>query len=289
MRLLLLPALLFLSGYVLAQQDYHEEIRKWDSSRVVYLKSKNGWLNLAGLYWLKDGPNSFGSDSTNDIIFPPIGVEPKAGYFDLTEGTVRMVSTGQISVNGKPTKDALMFHPDSTNTPSAAAGSLTWMIIKREEKYGVRLRDLNHPAIAAFKGIERFPVDSSWRVKAYLDTNARQFVTINNVLGQTFAQSSPGKLRFTLQGKTYSLDALTEGDQLFIIFGDETSGITTYAAGRYIYSKWPDTNGYTTLDFNKAYNPPCAFTDHATCPLPPRQNILPLAVTAGEKSNGEGH
>jgi uncharacterized protein (DUF1684 family) len=111
---------------------------------------------------------------------------------------------------------------------------------------------------------------------------------ITNVLGQTNAQDSPGKLVFTIAGKEYQLDALVEGDQLFILFGDATSGKTTYPAGRFLYADLPDANGNSIIDFNKAFNPPCAFTIYATCPLPPKQNILPIAITAGEKDHHGG-
>jgi len=275
----------------LSQPGYLEEIRRWDSSRVAFLTGATGWLNLAGLFWLKEGRNSFGSATDNDIVFPKSSLPQKAGYFELKNGVVRMTAFpgSGILVNGNTTSEALLLHPDSTAAMVSAWGPLTWIVIKREDRYGIRLRDLEHPAVAGFRGIDRFPIDSAWRVKAYLDTTTRRFVTIDNVLGQTYTQYSPGKLRFQLQGKDHNLDALVEDDKLFIIFGDETSALTTYAAGRYMYAGLPDPAGFTVLDFNKAYNPPCAFTDFATCPLPPRQNILPLAVVAGEKDASTHH
>ena len=141
--------------------------------------------------------------------------------------------------------------------------------------------------VKEFEGTARFGTDSLWRIKAYLkkaEKPANVFIT--NIIGQTNAQSSPGKLFFTYAGKEYVLDALEEEHQLFIVFGDATSGKETYAAGRFLYADIPGADGITFLDFNKAYNPPCAFTNYATCPLPPKQNILPFAITAGEKTYG---
>jgi uncharacterized protein (DUF1684 family) len=150
---------------------------------------------------------------------------------------------------------------------------------------GVRLRDLGHPSLKSFKGIDRFPVDAAWKLEAILKTDSiRKTIPIRNVLGQTTEQYSPGKLQFTIEGKLYSLDALEEEDQLFIIFGDQTNGESTYPSGRFVYVAKPGPDGKTVIDFNKSYNPPCAFTPHATCPLPPRQNQLPLSIVAGEKN-----
>jgi hypothetical protein len=269
-----------------ASDSYVKEISQWDSARVKYLTSDNGWLNLKGLLWLSEGRNSFGSDSSNQVIFPDKKIAAHAGYFELANGVVTMVTQPKagIKVNGKISKSAIIYHKDSSKLPVCSSGSLRWTVKRSDDKYGIRLRDLEHPAVKNFKGIERFPVDSTWKIKAYLDSRQlKSGVAITNVLGQTITHDSPGKLIFTIFNKTYSLDAVWEGEELYIIFGDETTGVTTYASGRYLYAKKPDANGYTILDFNKALNPPCAFTEFATCPLPPRQNFLDIAITAGEK------
>jgi uncharacterized protein (DUF1684 family) len=268
-----------------AQDAYQEEIRVWDSTRHEFLKSENGWLNLVGLLWLSEGKNSFGSDPSNAVVFPAGSVVPKAGHFDLHNGVVTMTAKPSIAitVNGIKKSSAVIHHKDSTTLPVAAFGSLRWTIKKSKDKYGIRLRDLKSPAISAFKGIERFHADPAWKVVARLEKSGSGGISITNVLGQTSEHASPGKLVFNLIGKSFSLETMTEGDQLFIIFSDETSGTTTYPSGRYLYAAKPDRDGYTTLDFNKAINPPCAFTEFATCPLPPKQNILPISITAGEK------
>lgn len=273
-----------------AQSNYAEEISIWDSTRVRDLKAGNGWLNLAGLYWLQPGENRIGTDAQNEIVFPTGSVPGFAGTIKLQDGVVTWQPARgvKILVGGVRRDVDTLFHPRHGFIPVSAYGSYRWTIIKREDRYAIRLRDLQHPLVINFPGISRFPVDTTWRVKAYLQTTLGSKINITNVLGQTTAQESPGKLVFQLKGKTYTLDALKEGNELFIVFGDETSGISTYPSGRFIYTQMPDAQGYTILDFNKAFNPPCAFSEFATCPLPPRQNVLPLAVEAGEK-NFEKH
>jgi uncharacterized protein (DUF1684 family) len=279
---LFLNCIFFFTSF--SQPAYLEEIRQFDSSRVAHLKSDNGWLNLAGLLWLSEGRNSFGSDPKNKIVFPAAGVPARAGYFELNKGVVTMVTEpgSGVTVDGKFRQRTVIFHPDSARLPVSAIGSLRWTIKKSDDQYGIRVRDLEHRAVKEFRGLERFAVDSSWRVRAFLQKSSGG-IPITNVLGQTINLESPGKLIFTIKGREYSLDALWEGEQLYIIFGDETTGVTTYASGRYIYARKPGPDGYTILDFNKAFNPPCAFTDFATCPVPPKQNWLDVAVTVGEK------
>lgn len=284
-KIIALGGLTLLAIVVHAQSNYQQAIEGWHNKRIESLKAESGWLNLVGLFWLEEGKNTFGSDKQNNIVFPTGSIAAQAGYFERKGNTVKLiVAEGvNITINGKPIKEAIVFHPDTVRTPTTVAGNLKWTIIKRDNKIGIRLRDIKSPAVAAFKGIERFAVDSTWKIEASLQAAPKASIAITNVLGQTNEQQSPGKLLFTINGKQYSLDALEEGNELFIIFGDATSGKTTYPAGRFLYATKPGANGKTILDFNKAYNPPCAFTDFATCPLPPKQNILPIAFTVGEK------
>ena len=163
-------------------------------------------------------------------------------------------------------------------------GDLRWKIIKRDDKLGIRLRDLQSPAVQAFKGIEHYPVDTNLIVKARFEPHTTPTsVPITNILGQTYRQFSPGFVNFTLAGKNYSFITLDEYGKLLIVFGDSTNEIETYAAGRFTLADQPVGPGTTIIDFNKAYNPPCAFTTFATCPLPPKQNILRIPLRAGEK------
>jgi len=270
--------------------NYHQSIEEWHKSRVEQLKTENGWLNLAGLFWLKQGKNTFGTGTFNNIIFPKGTINEQAGYFQLTDSAVWLVTSKGTSVTLKsvPVQKTIIYYKDSAGSPSLASGSLRFTVIRREDKIGIRLRDLKNEALIKFKGIDRFTVDTAWRLTAkFQPAGFISTIAITNVLGQTTQQQSPGKLIFFIKGVQYSLDALEEDGELFIIFADETNAIETYPSGRFLLVQKPDANGNTIIDFNKAYNPPCAFTPFATCPLPPKQNVLPIAVTAGEKNFGE--
>jgi uncharacterized protein (DUF1684 family) len=265
--------------------SYKVEIDAWRQNRVDELKAEEGWLNLAGLFWLKEGINSFGSGDDNDIRFPAGKIPARAGYFLVNQGTVSSTPTVTITQDGKPMGKGIIYSPDSTTNPTLEYGSLRWFIIQRDKSVGVRLRDLESEGVQKFKGIVNYPTDPDWRVEATVENpNEPRMIDITNVLGQTTSQASPGTLVFVINDNEYRLDALDGGkDELFLIFGDDTNASETYPSGRYVYVKRPDSEGKTILDFNKAYNPPCAFTAFATCPLPPKQNVLNLSVTAGEK------
>jgi len=267
---------------------YQQEIEQWHQHRIEELKGDNGWLNLAGLFWLKEGLNTFGSAESNDLVFPKDKIAANAGFFQVKNGVVQMNVRADVEVlsNGNEIQSEIIFHPDSVKNATLTHGDLQWFVIMRDDQVGIRLRDLKSKSISDFTGIERYEVDPAWRVKATFEvsTTPKQ-IDITNVLGQTTSQLSPGTLVFELKGEEYRLDALEGGkDELFIIFGDPTNEDETYPSGRYLYVKIPDKEGHTYLDFNKSYNPPCAFTPFATCPLPPAQNVLPIAIKSGEKN-----
>ena len=263
------------------------EIDAWHQKRLLELRGPQGWLNVAGLFWLKEGINSFGSDKSNDVVFPEGKIAERAGFFVLSNGVVStdIARGAMITSKGKAVDHMVVFHPDSARNPTLSHDSLRWFIIKRDTKYGVRLRDLDSEELKTFSGIERFEVDPAFRLTATFEKTENRTIPITNILGQTTAQPSPGTLVFNLDDKEYRIDAIDEGgEDLFIIFGDATNTKETYGAGRYLYVKRPDASGNTVIDFNRAYNPPCAFTAFATCPLPPKQNVLPIPVQAGEKN-----
>ena len=260
--------------------EHRKDVDAWFDHRVDELKSHDGWLNLAGLFWLKEGMNSFGSDSTNDVIFPAGKIEPKAGYFLVTGQQVIM-----MSAPGSELKERIIFHPDSTKTINVAYRSLEWFIIRRDDKLGVRLRDLESDAVKNFITIERYPVDYAWRIDAKFEpAQPGTKIDITNVLGQTFPEDLTGTYVFELKGKQYRLEATGNGKDLFVVFGDSTNGHETYGAGRFVYVPRPDSTGHAFIDFNKSYNPPCAFTEFATCPLPRKENVLSVGIPAGEKN-----
>lgn len=267
-------------------QRYADSVADWDKQRVSELRAPNGWINLAGLFWLAPGDNSFGSDSSNKVIYNMSKFPPQLGTWKWNGDSIYWISRKGVEVkaDGQPADSILAWAAGRPVKQEFSFEQYRWMVIQRGDKTGVRFRNLQSPALEQFKGINRFPVDKKWRVKARLIPRPGSTISITNVLGQTTLQPSAGALEFTIGSARYSLEALDEGDgNLFIIFGDETNADQTYASGRFLYVPKPGPTGETYMDFNKAENPPCAFTPFATCPLPPRQNRLSIAVTAGER------
>ncbi len=273
--------------------DYIAGIEEWHQTRIQRLTQPDSWLSLAGLYWLHEGENTFGSDAANDIRFPK-KAPPFIGVFVLRDGAVSVRINEDVSVthDGEPVKEAPLKSDMSGEPTILRHGALLWYIIDRDGKMGVRLKDTESENIAAFKGIELFPVDPAWRFEARLDTsNAPDTLNIPTVLGTVSREPCPGALVFEYRGDEYRLYPVGQSgdDSWFLIFADETNGDETYGAGRFLVVPAADENGDTVIDFNKAYNPPCAFTPFATCPLPPSGNRLPFKVTAGEKAYTGGH
>jgi uncharacterized protein (DUF1684 family) len=272
------------------KNDYTKEIEDWKLKRENNLKAENGWLNVAGLFWVEEGEQNFGSDSKNTFQFPKGKIPAIAGKIYRKNNTVYLIPEKSVAfiIDGKKVTDSILIFGTQTPTPIVTYGSLRFNIIKRGDKLGIRLRDLTSDNISNFKGIERFPTDSNWRVVAsVIKNNPLTSIAITNVLGQTNETPYGGKIAFTINNVRYTLDAIDEGNDILLVFGDKTTGKTTYHGGRFISIPKNQLSDSFYLDFNKAYNPPCVFTPYATCPLPPSQNILPIAVTAGEKNYGK--
>ena len=271
---------------------YRQEIEKWHGERSKNLTSDAGWLTLAGLFWLKEGENRIGSDPSNDVVLPQGKAPGYAGSLWLDHGTVRLEAARDASITheGQPVK-SLALKSDADGEPTILSlGTLSFQVIKRGESLGVRVKDKENPARKEFAGLDYYPIDPRWQIEARFEPySPPKMIPIVNVLGMTEDQPSPGALLFEVGGKSYRLDAITEegSKELFIIFADQTSGKETYGAGRYLYAAPANDRGIVVLDFNKAYNPPCAFTNYATCPLPPNQNQLALSIEAGEKKYGK--
>ena len=276
--------------------SYNQSIENWHRNRIADLKMPNGWLNLEGLFWLHKGFNSFGAAPGSDCRYE--GNDVKNNYFPshlgdfIYEGDsvvwVAAVSDS-IKIDGQWVKanDRKTVFTKSQKAAMMTYQNFVWNVIQREDKVGIRFRNLKASTLVHFKGIERFDINEKWKIKAILNPPVQSQLMIMNVLGQNTATKNAGRLFFQIDGKEYSLDVIDEGGpQYFITFADATSGKTTYGAGRFIEIPKPDANGQTQIDFNKAYNPPCAFTAFATCPLPPPQNRLPISITAGEKNYG---
>ena len=271
---------------------YIESIHQWHQQRIERLKKENGWLNLVGLYWLSEGENTFGSDNSNKVIFPKGDAPAFIGTIILKNGQASIkINTGiNVTSEVRPVSELNLVSDSADNATVLSLGSLRWVFITRSGKYGIRLRDVDAPLVKDFKGIETYPVNDDWRFNAkYVPYNPPKIISVSTIIGTVEKDTVPGALVFKVDGNEYKIDPIEEGNEFFIIFADKTNGTETYGAGRFLYTSKPDSAGTVVLDFNKAYNPPCAFTKFATCPLPPKQNYLNIDVTAGEKTYGEGH
>lgn len=282
--LLLAPVLLF------AQQPQQnpspDETTKWREAYETRLKSDTGWLTVSGLFWLHPGENALGSGAESTIQLPAEAGPAQVGNLRLEGKKVTLLPKEGVSlkVNGKAAAE-MELHADITGKPDVLTlGSLTFFVIERGERVGVRLKDLNSKARREFKGLHWYPVQPNFRLEAkFVPYNPPKTVPITNVLGDVSDEKVAGYVEFKIKGKTCRLDALEEDGGLFLIFRDLTAGKGTYPAGRFLNTEAPK-DGKVWLDFNRAHNPPCAYTEFATCPLPPEQNRLKVAIPAGEKS-----
>ena len=266
-------------------KEYQSEIEKWRQDRFEYLKKPDSWFSLAGLFWLKEGENSFGTAAENDIIFP----KGKAymGRFIYNDSTVTFVNNNEKSVlvNDSSLSTYELKSDLTKNVTLLKYNSLTFFLIERDGKMGIRLKDSENPALKSFTGLRYFPISEEWKIPAnFTPYSPEKPIVIPTVLGTESIEKSPGYFTFTVDGKTLKLDVLSSGNGFFIVFADQTSGEETYGAGRFLTVNAADSSGNYFIDFNTAYNPPCAFTKYATCPLPPKDNYLQIAVNAGEKS-----
>ncbi len=273
---------------------YKAGIAKWQNDRAANLLKEDSWLTLVGLYWLKEGENKFGSNPSNAITLPKDKAPAFAGSFWLKDGKVRLTAPAesQITVDGKNATELDLNDDNNDGGPTVLKlGTLIINIVKRGDRLGVRVKDSQSPARLQFKGLTYFPTDPKWRIEARFEPyQPAKKIPITNVLGMTSDESSPGALAFEVDGRTYRIDPILEQGETdyFVMIADQTTDRETFAAGRYLYVSPPDASGKVVLDFNKAYNPPCAFTAFATCPLPPQENHLPFRIEAGEKKYAGG-
>jgi uncharacterized protein (DUF1684 family) len=257
---------------VAAAPALDDEIAQWRQARAAALQAEGGWLTVAGLFWLHEGANAFGKDPANEIVLPDGPAQ--AGVFELRAGAV------SVTMKAEGTHRELK--PDSADV--VKVGRLSLLPIRRGDRLGIRLKDPDSAARKAFHGLDYFPASEAYRVTARWVAEPRE-IPILNVLGQTESSQCPGYAAFRIGGtdvRLYPILESPDAQELFYIFRDQTSGRETYPAGRFLYSPLPK-DGQVVLDFNKAVNPPCAFTDYATCPLPPPENRLPVRIEAGEK------
>jgi len=271
---------------------WEKELGDWRSHRFERLSSPDGWLTLVGLLWLHEGENRFGSSLANEAILA--GAPPLIGTFSIKGQTIELASAPDVVVTHDGARvTRLVLATDATEKPTVLVqGTLSFFVIERGGRYALRVKDSASRQRREFKGIDYFPADPSYRVEAHLEpAPAGATVPVPNVLGTMEPTPTPGVLVFELGGQERRITAFGERgtDELFLVFGDRTNGKESYGGGRFLYAAKPDAAGKTVLDFNRAYNPPCAFTAFATCPLPPRDNKLDVEIRAGEKKYGAGH
>ena len=266
-------------------ENYEESISEWKEYRVGVLTGPTNWLRLHAIYWLSEGDNTFGSAQENTITFPKGTIPDFAGVFTLSNNTVTMDVTDDVLITheGEPVSDFTLF--DGEERPHVMHGDLEWFIDSRGDEYGIRLYNKDNPKADAFDGFPFFPLNPEWHLKAkFIPNTDSTTVTVDNVLEEKVDLVSPGNIRFEVNGQTDEMIAFEANSGLFIMFNDETNGDETYHAGRYMIIPFADEEGYTILDFNKAYNPPCAFNTFTTCNLPPPENRMKIAIRAGEKT-----
>ena len=265
-----------MAAFALMAADPHTAaVEAWRAKYESDLRAPyTGWLNVTGLYWLKEGPNRAGSAESNDIVLPhgPSSI----GSFDFDGRVVRYKGrTLRVDTSGEP--------------DVVEIDGMRLIAIERNGHYGLRLREASSALLKAFPGNDWYPIQHAYKVRArFIPHPYKRTINFPDVNGHVQKMLSPGLVEFTLRGVTMRLEPVEDEGQLFFVFKDKTASKTTYGAGRMMYAPLP-VNGVAEIDFNVAKNPPCAFTPYATCPLPPKQNILPIAIEAGEKLFGGAH
>lgn len=271
---------------------YVREIDAWHAGRIARLTAPDGWLSLVGLEWLRPGVNRVGSAPDNDVVIEktPAHLGTVAWANDGTV-TVTLDPASGTTIDGMRATRAVLLDDSHPEPTTVAHGSVSFILLERDGRKALRVRDRDATTRTGFAGIERFPVDPAWRVVADWQTLDPPFqLATGTVIGTIETHPAPGKAVFEVDGRHCELYPILEApqdDQLFVVLADRTSGRETYGAARFLYAD-PPRDGKIVLDFNKAYNPPCSFTPYATCPLAPPENRLAVRVVAGEKSYAAG-
>jgi uncharacterized protein (DUF1684 family) len=290
-----LPALLTFSGIAAKTADWQADLLTWRSQLAQGLSAPDGWLTLVALDWLQPGDNSFGAAADNRIHLEA-DVAPHLGVLNLSGNQIRLGAPSHgfpstLRIDGQPAVHAAKITPDDGQPTVLTAGTLTLIVIHRGDRYALRVKDSQSPTRVNFHGLHWYAPDPHFRIEAnWIPWVPAHQEKIPTVLGTTIQMPSPGLAEFAIDGKTVQLEPVLEGPgekQLFFIVRDTTSRTTSYGAGRFLYTDFPDHGldhpGHIVLDFNRLQNPPCAYTPYATCPLPPERNRLAVALPAGEE------
>jgi hypothetical protein len=271
-----------LSMLALAGADnYRQQVEQWRAEHQSKLTADDGWLTVVGLDWLKEGENRVGADPSSEVPLPPGSAPQRVAVITLHAGqAVLHPAPGvPLTLNGKRATVTTLREDDDI----LAINHLEFYVIRRGDRAGIRLKDNDSATRKHFQGLAWYPIDPTWRIQAkFTPWPASHSLVFHNTIGQQETEPSPGYVTFQKEGREFRLEAMVDEGKLFFVLRDQTSGKTTYGASRFLYAEQPH-NGTVWLDFNQTENPPCAFTAYATCPLPPQQNRLALAITAGEK------
>ena len=276
--------------------DHATQVQAWQADRLSGLTAERGWLTLIGLYWLEAGENLVGTAEGDMVRFDPEFAPGELGSLFLEEWNgspaVRLVplAEAELMVNGEPATERILATDADTEPDVLSVGELEFFVIRREDRFGVRAKHPQAATALSFTGLEYYPIDPVWRIEGtFVPYDQPKSILIPSVIGTSSEGLVPGEVRFAIGGEEYTLLPLSGGvddPTWFYVFRDGTSGHGTYPSGRFLVSD-AAVNGKVILDFNRAYNPPCAFTPYATCPLPPRENWLTAEIEAGEKDYGE--
>jgi uncharacterized protein (DUF1684 family) len=294
----ILPGTMCFASDLGTPASWQNDLLKWRSERAARLQAPEGWLSLIGLEWLKEGDNSIGSAADNSIQIAKAPAH--LAVVRLDHGALRLLSPQggfpkDVVVDDHPAKEQILYADDQANdqvSPSKLkVGTLSIIFIHRDERIGLRIKDLDAATRTGFHGLRWYPPDAKYRIHAkWIPYNPPKTLAIPTILGTVENMPAPGAAEFTLDGNVVRLEPVLEAPdskELFFILRDATSKTTTYGAGRFLYTDLPDHGvsqpGELWLDFNKLFNPPCTFTPYATCPLPPPQNRLTNAIPAGEQ------
>lgn len=261
--------------------QYPQQVEQWRAEHQRKLAADDGWLTVVGLDWLKEGDNRVGADPASEVPLPPGSAPWQVAVLRFRAGKVVLHPAPDVplTLNGKRATQTTLREDDDV----LAINRLKFYLIRRGDRAGIRLKDNDSAVRKQFQGLSWYPVDRSWRIEAkYTAWSTPHSLVFHNTIGQEEKEASPGYVTFQKDGREFRLEPMLDDGELFFVLRDQTSGHATYGASRFLYAD-PPKNGVVVLDFNKAENPPCAFTAYATCPLPPPQNRLALAITAGEK------
>jgi uncharacterized protein (DUF1684 family) len=295
--LLVLILAIGVSPAVTQEAAWQQELAAWRTQHAADLQKPDGWLSLAGLEWLAEGDNTFGSAADNQIHLP--GSAPAhVGVLHLAGAVVTLMPAPGgfaqgLLIDGKPAQSQELRTGADTDkdNPRMTIGTLNFYVVRRADRFALRIKDAKSDALVGFHGLKWYPPDAGFRVKAHwIPYTPPKSVTLATLIGTSYNQPVPGAAEFTLEGKTYKIEPVVEDNpavKLFFILRDTTSASTTYAACRFLYTGLPSNGleqaGELVLDFNHLENPPCAYTPYATCPLPPPGNRLPIPLPVGEQ------